>query len=50
MTKESMWDKMSLYIECPNCKKQSPIMGEIPKDIWKLIIKLKVAEQVTQEK
>lgn len=37
-------------MECPHCKEQSPIMGEIPKDIWKMVIKLKLAQQVEQEK
>jgi len=47
---ENIWDKMSLWMECPHCKKQAPIMGKIPKDIWKLVIKLKIAEQIPQEK
>jgi len=47
---ENIWKKMSLWMECPRCKEQSPIMGEIPKDIWKMVIKFKILEQVEQEK
>jgi len=50
MTEALIWKKLSLYMECPHCKAQSPILGEVPKDIWKLIIKLKLAQQVEQEK
>jgi len=46
---EPVWKKFDLWMECPNCHEQSPIMGEIPKDIWKMVIKLKISEQVNQE-